>query len=162
MVYVNQSGDLPLAHEVITQLRLCGHFLHYKMGGNAGRRLLTTLLDHPEILQKDLQEMVDVQSGSLSEMVIGMEADGLVEKIKSEKDGRRMLVRLTPEGIIQAERCKRAYDRQVERLTTCFSEEQLREMNGLLTAMVAHWKEVEKDLEVCENSIKSETAIKAE
>lgn len=143
------AKDMFLVHEIIGQLRLCGHSLHYKMGGRAGRRrVLTVLLEQQEILQRDLQDILGVQSGSLSEMIIGMEADGLVEKVKSKKDGRHLVLRLTPKGIRQAERSKEEYERQIEKMMSCFSEEQMKNLHHLLNIMITHWTELEKDSDV--------------
>ena len=56
-----------LSNDVIKQLRMCGHFLYFKMGGKIGRkRILVVLEKHHELLQKELQDILEVQSGSLS------------------------------------------------------------------------------------------------
>lgn len=146
---MNQTQDSLLSHQIIKQLRLCGHFLHYKIGGGrVGRkRILTLLSENQELLQRDLQDMLGVQSGSLSEMIIKMEADGLVEKVRSQKDGRQLVLRLTPEGLAQAEAFKEKYDEQVEKMMCCLSDEQMHELHKLLDITVTHWKEIEKDIE---------------
>lgn len=145
---MNQTNDAPLTHQIITQLGLCGHFLHYRMGGRMGRRrILTALSEHQELLQRELQDILEVQSGSLSEMIIKMEAEGLVEKVRSQKDGRQLVVKLTAKGIEQSKCSKEEYDRQVARMMSCFSEEQLRELYYFLDTMGTHWKKVEKDID---------------
>lgn len=35
---MEQTNDLVLAHAVVAELRACGHFLYYRMGGRIGRR----------------------------------------------------------------------------------------------------------------------------
>lgn len=137
-----KQENMEAAAKIVKQLHFCGHFLHYRMGGRIGRRrILTTLLEHKEILQKDLQDILDVRSGSLSEIIIKIEAEGLVEKVKSEEDGRNLVLKLTPEGIRQARYLKEEYDSQVENLMSCFSEEQVQELHQLLDVMIVHWTE---------------------
>ena len=68
---------------IMIGLRACGHFLHFNMGGKAGRkRVLATLLREGEISQRTLQDLLDIQSGSLSEILAKIEADGLLEKVR--------------------------------------------------------------------------------
>lgn len=145
---MNQTNEELLTHQIITQLGLCGHFLHYKMGGRMGRRrILSALSEHQELLQRELQDILEVQSGSLSEMIIKMEADGLIQKVRSQKDGRQLVLKLTPKGVAQSICSREEYDRQVAKMMSCFSKEQLRELYCLLDIMGAHWKEVEKDID---------------
>ena len=145
---MQETNDLPLVHAVVAQLRGCGHFLYYRMGGRTGRRrILTILSQHPDILQKELQDILKIQSGSLSEVIIKLEADGLVEKVRSETDGRQWAVRLTKSGQAEAARLKAEYDKQVSKMMDCFSQEQLNILHELLGTMFTHWNTVDLGLE---------------
>ena len=54
------------------QLRACGHILHYNMGQKVGQaRILTVLLERGIITQRELQDILEVRSGSLSEILNG-------------------------------------------------------------------------------------------
>lgn len=144
MNFVNRKIT-SLNHKIVMQLRECGHFLHYRMGGNAGKtRILIALSEHEELLQRELQSILDVQSGSLSEMIIKMETDGFIEKIKSEKDGRNFVLRLTEKGNALAENTKNEYEKRINKLMSCFSENQLGELNDMLDTMIVHWRDIEK------------------
>lgn len=146
-MYVKQNIT-SLNHKIVMQLRECGHFLHYRMGGKAGKiRILIALSEHQELLQRELQSILDVQSGSLSEMIIKMETDGFIEKIKSEKDGRNFVLRLTAKGHALAEYLKREYENRINKMMSCFSENQLEELHNMLGEMIAHWRNVGKDWE---------------
>lgn len=58
------------------------------MGGRTGRRrILTILSEHPGILQKELQDILKIQSGSLSEVVIKLETDGFAKKARRKPNG---------------------------------------------------------------------------
>lgn len=145
---MQQTNELRLANAVVAQLRGCGHFLYYRMGGRTGRRrILSILSEHPNILQKELQERLKIQSGSLSEVLIKLEADGLVEKVRSEVDGRQWAVRLTKSGQVEAIRLKAEYDLQVSKMMDCFSQEQLNTLHELLGTMFTHWNTVDLGLE---------------
>ena len=54
------------------QLHACGHILHYNMGQKVGQaRILTVLLERGIITQRELQDILEVRSGSLSEILNG-------------------------------------------------------------------------------------------
>lgn len=144
---MDRESSVALAQSVIRQLLRSGHFLHYRMGGRTGRRrILLHLLECDGILQRNLQEQLGVQSASLSEMIIKMEAEGLVEKLRSAADGRNLVLRLTPAGAAEAEREKALHDANVAGLMSCFTDAELKELNGLLARMLDHWRETEGDL----------------
>lgn len=143
---MSSEYDPALAKETVKQFRMCGHYLYYKMGDKGGRRrILVALTEHGALLQKELQEMLGIQSGTISEAIIKMEADGLVEKLRCEKDGRNFIVRLTPEGRAEAKSQMAEYNVRVEQLMSCFSEEQLETLHDLLGIMLEHWKKNERD-----------------
>lgn len=120
----------------------------FTKGGRTGRRrILTILSQHPDILQKELQDILKIQSGSLSEVIIKLEADGLVEKVRSETDGRQWAVRLTKSGQAEVARLKAEYDKQVSKMMDCFSQEQLNILHELLGTMFTHWNTVDLGLE---------------
>ena len=144
---MQQQSD-SLIHQVVGQLRACGHFLYYRMGGKAGRqRILVTLLKHPEISQKDLQGILQIQSGSLSEVIIKLESDGLIEKVRSRKDGRQLTVRLTPDGKKEAESLKMVYEEKIPKMMDCLSPEELDNLHILLGKMLNHWEELNLSLD---------------
>ena len=76
-----------------------------------------------------------------------LEADGLVEKVRSETDGRQWAVRLTKSGQAEAARLKAEYDKQVSKMMDCFSQEQLNILHELLGTMFTHWNTVDLGLE---------------
>lgn len=142
-----------LSNDVIKQLRMCGHFLYFRMGGKIGRkRILIVLEEHNELLQKELQDILQVQSGSLSEIIIKMENDGLIEKAKSLKDSRHIVLRLTDKGLKEAVSVRKEYDRQVDELMSCLTENQKEEMHNLLSVVLEHWRGIEKKLDLQHSS----------
>lgn len=122
------------------------------------------LLDHKELLQRELQDVLHIKSGSLSESIIKMEADGLLKKEKSEKDGRCLVLKLTEKGKRRAEQLKQEYDVRVREMLSCLTEEQCEQLHGLLEPVINHWQALEQhwDGETEKSTQKTGTSIKSE
>ena len=102
------------------------------------------LLDHKELLQRELQDVLHIKSGSLSESIIKMEADGLLKKEKSEKDGRCLVLKLTEKGKRRAEQLKQEYDARAGEMLSCLTEEQCKQLHDLLEPVTGHWQALEQ------------------
>ena len=145
---MEENANLPLPMELVRRLRFCGHFLYYRIGGRTGRgRILNVLEDHRQLLQRELQEILGVQSGSMSEIVIKMEAEGLVEKTKCRQDGRQIVLRLTQKGREQAAIYRQEYQARVEQMASCLSPEELAELLRLLGVLHGHWEKLGREWE---------------
>lgn len=115
----------------------CGRFLGYRLGVMRGKMGVLAILAHtPEMSQRELQERLRVQPGSMSEMLAKMEEQGLIQRTKDESDRRAMQVSLTEEG-------KKAFQqREMIPDTDLFSvltEEERETLNGLLKKLLDHW-----------------------
>lgn len=121
-------------------LRACGHFLHFNMGGKAGRkRVLATLLREGEISQRTLQDLLDIQSGSLSEILVKIEADGLLEKVKCGSDRRGYILRLTESGQALAKQVTACHEARVDKLLGCLSDDEQLALLAMLDKLTLHW-----------------------
>lgn len=121
-------------------LRACGHFLHFNMGGKAGRkRVLATLLREGEISQRTLQDLLDIQSGSLSEILAKIEADGLLEKVKCGSDRRGYILRLTESGQALAKQVTACHEARVDKLLGCLSDDEQLALLAMLNKLTLHW-----------------------
>lgn len=145
---ITKEESISLQRDIILGLRFCGHFLHYKMGGPVGRRrILMLLARHGEIPQRQLQDLMNVKPGSLSELIIKMEGEGLVEKTRSKTDGRGYVLRLTPEGARREELNRAEFEERVKLMMECLSEEEQKQLRSLLNVMTDHWRQLEKQWE---------------
>ncbi len=94
--------DLRLAFVELlaSERRLRGRDQRRTDGGHsmAQYRALSRLLDERELTAGRLAEAADVQPGSMTQMLDGLERDGMVERLRSEADRRVVTVRLTPAG----------------------------------------------------------------
>lgn len=134
-------------NEIIAKLAACGHFIHFKMGGKAGRqRIYSTLLKHGELQQRELQSILGIRSGSLSEILAKAEADGFVEKTRNGLDKRNYNLRLTEMGKEYTPIVQEAHDVRVEKLLGCLSEEQKMELSNMLAVLLNHWDTIEQEI----------------
>ncbi len=126
-------------HTLANHLRACSHFLYYQTGGKAGqRRILVTLLRWPGLTQKELQDILDISSGSLSEILQKMEDAALVERKKNQDDKRQVMLALTPGGKAMALQVKEHYHRTLERMFECLSLREKAELGEILAKLVGH------------------------
>lgn len=80
----------------------------------------------------DLRRTIDVDAGYLSRILGRFEADGLVKKQRSSSDGRRQVIRLTPQGRTAFEMLDRRSAEEVEALLSRLTDE---EQHRLIDAM---------------------------
>ena len=72
---------------------------HGDMKHEHGRgRIMAILNDGGAMSQCRLAHLLDIRPQSLSELLVKMEGDGLVERVQSEEDRRQIIVSLTAEG----------------------------------------------------------------
>lgn len=80
-------------------IRSCADYLYRRGGQRNGQGRILRILSHEgEMTQKQLQEMLEIQAGSISEILSKMEDNRLIERLKDHEDKRRMLVSLTQQG----------------------------------------------------------------
>ncbi|HIZ17408.1 MAG TPA: MarR family winged helix-turn-helix transcriptional regulator [Firmicutes bacterium] len=141
-----KDSDISLQHEIITSLGSCGHFLHYRMGGNYGRRrIFSVLLEKGEILQCNLQNELGISSGAMSEILAKIENDDFIEKSRSDTDGRQIVLRLTDAGKTEAIRMQNEYEEKMSFMLSCFNAEQKKSLLEMLRILLTHWCTLEND-----------------
>ena len=64
-------------------------------------RITKYLMHHKDevIYQKDIQESLDISKAATSDSLQAMEKKGIIERIKSKEDGRKIRIKLTDKGI---------------------------------------------------------------
>ena len=141
-----KDNDISLQHEVITSLGSCGHFLHYRMGRQYGRRrIFSVLLENGEILQCNLQNELGISSGAMSEILTKIENDDFIEKSRSDTDGRQIVLRLTEAGKAEAIRMQSEYEEKVSLMLSCLNAEQKKSLLEMLRILLMHWRTLEND-----------------
>ncbi len=126
-------------HELHAALHILARNMHAMSDSRAGQgRLLGILLENDGITQRELQDLVFVRSGSLSEVLGKLEAAGLVERRASAEDRRMMRVFLTELGAREAHACANRRAEAISGLFGCLNEQEKEQLLGLVTRVNAH------------------------
>lgn len=95
-------------------------------------RVLFELAHRGDVAVSDLRSALDLDAGYLSRILSGFTASGLVTREQSVADGRRQMVRLTPEGRLAFAELDRLQAGAIDTLLAPLDEAQRKE---LVTAM---------------------------
>ena len=138
-------ADWTLEHRLIWDLGFFGHYMHVNMGGRSGKkRILTRLSKHGGCMdQRTLQESFDIKSGSLSEVLAKLEAEGFVERRRSEEDARKLVVVLTPAGAERARKYERESQEFERSALACLTQPERAELLETLDRLINHWNKLE-------------------
>lgn len=119
----------------------CGHFLYHRRGDKRGqRRILGILLEEGEMTQKELQDRLGIQPGSMSEIVAKIEGKGLIFRMKDEMDRRKIKLTITEKGRHFYEEKMKERMEEERRLFDALSTEQQEELQFLLTKLFESWE----------------------
>lgn len=119
------------------------HFIHHYLGKRRGQgRVLRMLNEHGAITQQELQCLLGVQSGSLSELLAKLESSGFIRRERDESDKRRVIVSITPEGIEDLRQHEAVRLRRQAVLYDCLDPEEQEEMVRILSKLQKTWEEL--------------------
>ena len=83
----NTEAGEDSSDELFRLMQACGHILYHSGSGKSGQGRILHILDYQNsVSQKDLQTMLDIKSGSISELLSKLEREGLIRREKDEKD----------------------------------------------------------------------------
>ncbi len=121
------------------------HFLHHRRGGRRGQgKILKILAEYPQISQKELQERLGIESGSMSELVIKLEHKGLITREKDESDKRMTTLRITELGLSLSKELEAEASSEEQSLLNGLSTEEQEQLKLLLTKLLSGWEEASK------------------
>lgn len=119
-------------------MRSCGHYLFHHGGRKNGQDRILHILSHRgEMSQRELQEILGIQPGSVSEILAKIEHAGYLIREKDEADKRRIVIKLTEEGQKRADVAGEGKDRD---LFSALDEEQKEQLKSLLKLMLESWR----------------------
>ena len=137
---MNEFDQIELRRELLHRIRVCGHHLWFRAGEKAAqRRILMTLFKKGSMTQRELQEILEITSASLSETLAKVEADGLVKRAKSEKDKRQIDLSLTEKGNEEAKGIEAENDLMAEELLCELTAEEEVQLFYLLDKLAEKW-----------------------
>lgn len=120
-------------------IRACGHMLHHGAGRPGGQeRILHILSCRKDISQKELQEILRIQPGSISEILSKLESKDLIERIKDDEDKRKTIVKITDAGKAYMHMCSKSQKEQD--LFSSLDEKQQETLKILLKMLLEDWE----------------------
>lgn len=129
-------------NDLMSLLYRSSHFLHHRRGGKRGqRRILTLLTQNPGISQKELQDRLGIESGSMSELVIKLEHKGLVTRTKDETDKRMSKLTITELGLRMSKELEDLAAGEEQLLLSSLDDGEQEQLKLLLTKLVTSWEE---------------------
>ncbi len=102
---------------------------------NSQKRILHILRKKNVIPQKVLQEILQIKPGSLSELLAKMEDRNYIERYRDETDKRKVMVRITEEGIAYSKEMHARY--HGDRKFYALNDEEKETLRTLLKKLLA-------------------------
>lgn len=119
----------------------CSHILHRRVGARASRqRVLSLLCRNGAMTQKEIQNALGIQAGSLSELAARLEERGFITREKDEQDRRRIVLRLTDAGREKAGMSEHVGDAELFCALSAEEQVQLRVMLEKIVEAHKAWK----------------------
>ena len=122
-------------------LHKCSHFLHHKGGKRGQFRILKILAGYPEISQKELQDQLGIEPGSMSELVIKLEHKGLITRRKDETDKRMTKLLITDLGLELSKEIEVRASEEDQLVAELLTAEEQEQLKGLLLKLLKGWEE---------------------
>lgn len=127
--------------ELLSLMEKCGHFLYHRRGGKRGQgKILKILCKEGEMTQKELQQCLGIQAGSMSEIIMKLEEQGLITRTKHEKDRRKINLSMTTKGKAFFEEQMQEQLEEEKRLFEGLTEEEQNELQKLLNKLFINWE----------------------
>lgn len=122
-------------------LRRIGRYLHGQMGGKVSqKRLITILYTEGDFSQKHLLKRLDIQAGSLSELLNKVESNGWIIRQENPNDRRGLNITLTNLGKEKAQEFLKQREEIIEQLFLDFTGQQKQELGYLLSKFEKFYK----------------------
>lgn len=123
------------------KLDRCAHFLYHRhRKDNHGQgKILKILSVSGPMTQKQLQEKLEIQAGSMSEIASKLEGKGLITRTRDKADKRRILLEITEEG--RADVARFTEQRKLEsRMFDALTQEEQCQLGAMLDRLLASWE----------------------
>lgn len=132
-----QGMELEPEDELSGLLRSCVYHLFQRGGRKNGQdRILHILSRCDELSQRELQGILRIQPGSISEILAKMEHAGLLIREKDQADKRKVMLKLTDEG---RQRAGLVLDERNKDRFGALDEEQKEQLKTLLKLLLDSW-----------------------
>lgn len=133
--------SMDIDEKLAMRMRHCGHILWHQSGGKQSQKRILSILGRNEVMtQRELQEELDVKSGSLSEILGKIEAEGFITRQANTQDKRHIDVALTDTGKQAIQIHKQEKRKETKDMFSCLTEEEKEQLVGILHKLVHAWK----------------------
>ena len=133
--------DLPFDIQLMKKMRRCGHILHHKYSLNFSQNKILLILNREgEMGQKALTDVMQIQAGSISELLTKLETAELIERKRCQNDKRNCSVALTEKGRRQAEEFEERRKVMAEFLFRTLDQEQKERLYETLEILLEYWE----------------------
>lgn len=134
-------GPHPERDDLAGKFERCGRLLSNCLGKRRGQgRILRTLCRRGEMPQRELQELLGIQAGSMSEIAAKLEDKGLITRVHSKEDRRKISLSITEQGRAWVDQSDEAHilRRRAELFSVLTPKEQ-RALGEILDKLSADW-----------------------
>ena len=129
-------------NKLIWNLRDIGHTMrHISEGKGSQKRILIILKEAKQITQRELTQRLQIQPGSVSEVVGKLEAAGFLVRSPSETDRRTTNISLTEAGRAAAEEAHTQRQERHQQMFSSLSEEEKDTLLHLLEKVNTDWEQ---------------------
>ncbi len=141
----NNTPGSSLAETLFSLLWRCFHLMnrghhHHPKGMHPGQdRILGIIAAHAPLSQRELLDLTQIRSASLSELLGKVESHGFISRTKDERDKRNVIINLTSQGQQVVEDKTNFQQKKATSLFASLSEEEQQQMIQLLTKLVNSW-----------------------
>lgn len=99
-------------------------------------KILKILYKKGDISQKEMQDMLHVKSGTISESINKLEKKGLLIRQSDEVDRRKKVLHLTEDGKINVETHSALYQKEIIQLFDVLSDDEKKEFEKILKKLL--------------------------
>ncbi|MDR3320242.1 MAG: MarR family transcriptional regulator [Desulfovibrio sp.] len=133
----NETLTVLFHHAVKIMVRIYHHQGHAE---HAQTHILAILKAHGSINQRELLEMLNVRSTSLSELLDKLEHRGFITRARDERDKRNFIITATEQGKATTEGHEDARQKNADALFASLSDEDRQKLGELLGKLVNAWR----------------------
>lgn len=134
------AGGMDMEEKLFQYLRCVAYQMRHHADAKGGQGWILAILLHRErIPQREMQNLLGIQAGSLSEILSKLEGRGLISRSPNEEDRRSMDIVLTEKGSRIAQETEVFRRLRRESLFQALSEEEKLTLAALLEKLLVDW-----------------------
>lgn len=126
--------------KLLSQFRQCSHLQRRTCHMQGQGRILRLLLEHGTLTQKQLADITQRRSATLSDQLEMMESVGWITRVKNQADKRNIDVALTDAGLAKAKEAEQERTRTANSLFSVLSIQEQRQLSHILQKLYDSWQ----------------------